>query len=125
MINIANLIVENAKNKYQLDKVLPRGNHAEIWYRNEEKVLLRATFQFFPDRSVVLTHVSGIYDDIFPFWKKYFDADAQATEERTKPKDMKIITTPFLNGKALFYFGRINSKMGELKTTYNINPTKN
>jgi hypothetical protein len=125
MLNISNLIVENAKNKYHLDKVLPRGNSAEIWYRNEDKVRLTATFKFFPDRSVVLTHVTGNYDDIFLFWKKYFDADAQVAEERAKVKDIKVITTPFLNGKALFYFARINSQMGELKATYDVDPTKN
>jgi len=123
MVNISNLVVENAKNKYHLDKVLPRNSSAEIWYRNEDNVLLRATFKFFPDRSVVLTHVTGIYDDIFPFWKKYFDADAQV-EDRTKGKKLKIITTPFLNGKALFFLKPINSQMGELKATYDVDPTR-
>jgi hypothetical protein len=122
MIDIAKLVVENAKNRYQLDKVIPHYTSAEIWYRNDDKTLLRTNFKFFPDRSLALTHISGLYVDIFPFWKKYFDADAQL--EEPKSKKAKEVTVPFLNGKATFYLRWVNSQMGEFRAIYDVDPTK-
>jgi hypothetical protein len=122
MIHISNLVVENAKNKCKLDKVIAHYTSAEIWYRSDDKTLLRTNFKFFPDRSVALTHISGLYEDIFPFWKKYFDADA--VMEEPKSKKASEVTMSFFNGKATFYLRWVNSKIGEFRAIYDVDPAK-
>lgn len=120
MINITRLVLESAKNKYHFEKAFPQKWSAEFWYRNDsaKTVLVRIAFKLLSDKSGwVLTHVSGVCDDIFPFWKKYFDADA-VLAEKLSAKEFKYITNPFLKGKTMYHFARINSQMGEIQGGY-------
>jgi hypothetical protein len=121
--NIANLIIENTKNKYQLDKVISHRQDVEFWYRYEKYNLVRIHFKFFPDRSAVLAGLTGNYEDIFPFWKRYFQQDADSSM-LAKERGAKLVTTPFLNGTAEFNFLKVANPLWQIKPVYKVDPTK-
>lgn len=120
--NIANLVIENTKNKYQLERVISQRQDVEFWYRHEKHDLVRIHFKFFPDRSAVLAGLTGNYEDIFPFWKKYFQQDADMAKME-KERSGKLVTTPFLNGTAEFSF-RKGGSIWQIKPLYKVDPTK-
>jgi hypothetical protein len=117
---IVNMIVTNTKNKYQADKVIPGRNDIQVWYRFEKYELLRMHFEMQPDRSVMLESVSGRYEDLFPFWKKYFQPNVDTVAPAKAPQ----IIAPFLNGKAMFIFRTQPQHLAQIQIGYKADPVK-
>ena len=110
---ITTMLVENTVNKYQFERIFPRRNNVEFWYRGEDHTLLRMLFKFFPDRSATLVHVDGKFVDVFPFWKKYFQpgADQKTLETNHEAEEANI---PFAKGTATFGFRRSANPMWQI-----------
>lgn len=106
--NIATLIIENTKNKYHLDKVIAQKNNVEYWYRYDQHTLIRIHFQVFPDKNTrpfILKGLTGNYEDILPFWKKYFQEDADSAVIE-KAGAVKSPALSFLKGEIVYRFHR-------------------
>lgn len=106
--NIANLIIENSKNKYQLDRVFNQKTNVEYWYCHGQHTLITIHFQVFPDKSTrpfILKGLTGNYEDIFPFWKKYFQEDADSAVIQ-KAGAVKSPALGFLKGEIVYRFHR-------------------
>ena len=124
--NIANLIIANTKNKYHLDKVITQKQNVEFWYRYDPHTLIRIHFQIFPDESAkifILKGLTGNYVDIFPFWKKYFQEDAD-TEIIEKTGSVKSASISFLKGGIVYILRRISNLLWEIKPYSLADPTK-
>ena len=123
--NIVNLIMENTKNKYHLDKVFNRKQNVEFWYRYEKYNLVRIHFQIFPDTSArlfILKTLDGNYEDIFPFWKKYFQENADSATIK-KERVAKSAAIPFLKREIVYSFHGGGS-LWQIKPYSLVDPTK-
>lgn len=121
--NITNLIIENTKNNYHLDRVINHTWNVEFWYRYDPYTLIRIHFQIFPDKSAILKGLTGNYEDIFPFWKKYFQEDAD-TAVIEKSGGAKSASATFLKGEIVYIFRRISKPLWEIKPYSLVDPTK-
>jgi hypothetical protein len=106
--NIVNRIMEHTANEYHLDKIFNKRNDVTYWYRHDEHDKIDIHFQKVFDSTWMLKTMYGKYEDIFPFWKNYFDesADMKATEIARKGR---VASKPFSKGQVEFYFTRIGS----------------
>ena len=115
--NIVSRIMEHTANEYHLDKVFNTSQNVQYWYRHDVHDKIDMHFQKIFDSTWMLKTLRGRYEDIFPFWKKYFDenADMQATETAKKGK---VISSPYSKGQVEFYFSRMPGGDWEVKTWY-------
>ena len=123
--NIVSLIMENTKNKYHLDKVFNRKQNVEFWYRYDPHTLLRIHFQIFPDTSArlfILKTLTGNYEDIFPFWKKYFQENADSATIK-KERFAKSAAIPFLKREIVYSFLGVGSSW-QIKPYSLVDPNK-
>ena len=124
IINFANSIVASAKNTYQPDKVFRHRLVVELWYRCSLPEKIRMEFRIMDDKTAVLVHLTGYYEDIFPYWKKYYQPDADmATLEKAGNSEMNA---PFLQGQVKSFFTKITitGKLWQLKNDYKPDPIK-
>ena len=124
--NIADLIIENTKNKYQLENVIARKENIEFRYRHGPRSLIRIHFQIFPDpgaKLFILKGLTGNYEDIFPFWKKYFQADADTTAIESTG-NAKSAAFNFLTKEIVYSFSRLAKPLWQIKPHSLVDPIK-
>ncbi len=122
IINFANSVVATAKNSYQPDKVFRHRFVVELWYRSSLPEKIRMEFRILPDKTAILVHLTGYYEDIFPYWKKYYQPDADMTDLEKAGKTQT--TAPFLQGQVKSFFNKIMNKLWEVKSGYIPDPVK-
>jgi hypothetical protein len=121
--SIVNLVMENTKNKYHLDRVINQTWNVEFWYRYDPHTLVRIHFQIFPDKSALLKGLTGNYVDIFPFWKRYFQENAD-TAVIEKTGGVKSAAVSFLKGKIVYGFRRVAKPLWQISPLSLVAPTK-
>ncbi len=124
--NMATLIMENTKNKYYFHKVFTQKSNVEFWYRYDKHTLITIHFQIFPDTSAwlfILKGLTGNYEDIFPFWKKYFQQDADsATIEKSGA--VKSAALSFLRREIVYSFSKVANPLWQIRPYSLVDPTK-
>ena len=115
--SIVSLIMSGTKNEYHLDKLFNQRRDVRYWYRHDLHDKIDIHFQEVFDSTWMLKTIYAPYEDIFHFWKKYFDenSDMQATESAKKGK---IVSSPFSKGQVEFYFSRMPGGDWEIKLWY-------
>ena len=101
--SIVSLIMSGTKNEYHLDKLFNLRQDVRYWYRHDLHDKIDIHFQEVFDSTWMLKTLDGPYEDIFPFWKKYFDGNADMEATKTARKG-KVVSSPFSKGQVEFYF---------------------
>ena len=117
---LINLILKNTKNKYQLNNInTVHENAIEVIYSNgAHKLIIEFTRNKPADNTTVYTFISltGLYKDVFPFWKKYYQQDAKMGPI-AKATHGKVIATSFVDGKMISSFNKYGDNW-ELENRY-------
>jgi hypothetical protein len=127
---LINLVLKNSKNKYHLDNINTTHENAieAIYSDGIHKII----FEFsqvksggnhdlnIPDTMhYTFISVTGLYRDVFPFWKKYYQPDAKI-KAIAKTTHGKVIITPYLKGKMISAFNKYGDYW-ELENRYSGN----
>ena len=114
---IAALIMENAANDYYLTKSLNRRNDIYIEYMNNAHDVIVIHFKLLPGGGTMLIGIKGKYEELFPFWKKNFEADADMMAVAKTGKG-EVVKIPFRDGKLIFYFIRLAGSKWYMRGMY-------
>ncbi|MEP6595229.1 MAG: hypothetical protein ABJA71_04745 [Ginsengibacter sp.] len=107
---LIDLIVKNTKNKYRLKNINTiHENTIEVIYSNAAHNLI---FEFTRNQpggdttsSYTFISLTGLYEDVFPFWKKYYQPDAKMAPT-AKATHGKVIITSYVEGKMISSFNK-------------------
>jgi len=117
---LINLILKNTKNKYQLNNInTVHENAIEVIYSNgTHKLIIEFTRNKPGGNTTLYTFISltGLYKDVFPFWKKYYQQDAKMAPI-AKTTHGKVITTSYVEGKMISSFNKYGDNW-ELENRY-------
>ena len=105
------VILKNAKNKYQLKNInTVHENALEVVYTNGTHNLLIEFTRNKPNGNATLSYsfisITGLYEDVFPFWKKYYQKDAKMAHVLKATHGKAIITSSYAEGKIISSFNK-------------------
>jgi hypothetical protein len=120
---LIDLILKNTKNRYHLNNInTTHENAIEAIYSNGTHNLIIEFTRSNPDsNTTVYTFISltGLYKDVFPFWKKYYQPSAKMSAI-AKAAHGKVITTSYIDGKMISSFNKYGDNW-ELENRYSGN----
>ncbi len=113
---LINLILKSTKNTYHLNNInTAHENAIEVIYSDGTHKLIiefsrikagsNHNLNTTGTTEYTFISVTGLYKDVFPFWKKYYQPDAKMAGT-AKATHGKVILTPYLNGKMISAFNK-------------------
>jgi hypothetical protein len=127
---LIDLVLKDTKNKYQLYNIdTSKENAIQVIYSDGKHKMIIEFARVKPGSNhdinipdmmhYTFVSITGLYGDVFPFWKKYYQPDAKRSAT-AKMRHGKVIITPYLNGKMISAFNKYGDYW-ELENRYSGN----